>query len=87
MQDCAPPHIARQVTAQLRAHFGDELANSRPPRSMDLNRCDFWLWRFLTDHFYRGNIQTVLELKASITRHISSTDRETLRIIRTITRF
>ena len=50
-----------------------------PPRSPDLNPCDFWLWGFLKDYVYRRNIQTDLELKESILSHVSSIDRETLR--------
>ena len=34
MQDGAPPHIARQVTALLRAHFGG-FPTAWPPRSPD----------------------------------------------------
>ena len=47
MQDGPLPHIARQVTALLRAHFGDERVISRgfrialPLSSLDLNPCDF----------------------------------------------
>ena len=56
---------------------------------LDLNPCDFWLWGFLNDHVYRGNMQTIPELKASITRYVSSIDRETLRatVEHAITRF
>ena len=62
MKDGAPNHIARQETALLRAHVGDKRVISKdfpvawPPRSSDLNPCDFWLWGFLKDHVYRGNI-------------------------------
>ena len=95
MQDGVPHHIVRQVIALLRAHFGDEHVISRvfptawPPRSPNLNPCDFFLWGFLKDHAYRGNIQTVPELKESIPRHVSSNDRETLRgtVQHVITRF
>ena len=54
-----------------------------------LNSCDFWLWGFLKDHIYRGNIQTVPELKASIKRRVSSNDRETViaTVVHAITRF
>ena len=60
-----------------------------PPRSLDLNPCDFRLWGFLKDHAYRGNIQIVLELKESKPRHVSSIDRENLRatVEHAITRF
>ena len=95
MQDGAPPHIERQVIALFRAHFGDERVISRgfrttlPPHSLDLNLCDFQLWRFLKDHAYRRNIETVPEFKESITRYVSSIDRETIPITveHTITRF
>ena len=82
MQDGAPSHIARQVTALLRAHFRDGHVISRgfpaawPPRSPDLNPCDFWLWGFLKDHVYRRNNQTAPELKAIITFHVSSVYRD-----------
>lgn len=95
MQDGAPPHIARPVTALLRDHFGDDRIISRsfpttwPPRSPDLNPCDFWLWGFLKDRVYGRSIRTVADLKASITRHVAAIDRETLRatIEHAITRF
>ena len=63
MQDGASPHIARQMTALLRAHFGDERVISRGfrialfSRSPDLNIWDFWLWDFFktmaTEETYR----------------------------------
>ncbi|GBN19082.1 hypothetical protein AVEN_23803-1 [Araneus ventricosus] len=45
--DGASPHIARPVQALLHAHFGNDRVISRsfpiawPPRSPDLNPCDF----------------------------------------------
>ncbi|GBN90917.1 hypothetical protein AVEN_239312-1, partial [Araneus ventricosus] len=51
MQDGAPPHIAATVKQLLNLHFGNGRIISRhfltawPPRSPDLNPCDFWLWR------------------------------------------
>ncbi|GBN37205.1 hypothetical protein AVEN_110884-1 [Araneus ventricosus] len=78
MQVGAPPHIARAVQALLLDHFVDDRVISRifpiawPPRSLDLNPCDFWLWRFLKDCAYGGNIRTLPELKASIPRHVST---------------
>ena len=53
MQDGAQPHIARQVIALLRAHFGDERSilksfpTAWPFHFMDINFFDFWLWGFL----------------------------------------
>ncbi|GFX99874.1 uncharacterized protein TNCV_259111 [Trichonephila clavipes] len=53
MQDGAPPHITRCVKDVLKHHFTEERVISRqfrhlwPPRSPDLNPCDFWLWGHL----------------------------------------
>ncbi|GFW33252.1 uncharacterized protein TNCV_2859301 [Trichonephila clavipes] len=53
MQDGAPPHITRCVKDVLKHHFIEERVISRqirhlwPPRSPDLNPCDFWLWGHL----------------------------------------
>ncbi|GFT82384.1 uncharacterized protein TNCV_2388811 [Trichonephila clavipes] len=50
MQDGAPPHIRICVQQSLRQHFTNDRVISRafptawPPRSPDLNPCDFWLW-------------------------------------------
>ena len=50
---------------------------------------DFWQREFLKDHVNREIIQTVSEFKERITRHVSSTDRESLRatVEHAITRF
>ncbi|GBM40407.1 hypothetical protein AVEN_122627-1 [Araneus ventricosus] len=85
MQDGTPPHIAQQVQELLRSHFEDDRVISRSSptvwlsRSPDLNPRDFWLWGFLKDRVYEGNIRTLPELKASLTCHVSAIDRETLR--------
>ncbi|GFW36722.1 uncharacterized protein TNCV_1220541 [Trichonephila clavipes] len=53
MQDGAPPHITCCVKDVLKHHFTEERVISRqfhhlwPPRSPDLNPCDFWLWGHL----------------------------------------
>ena len=54
-----------------------------------LNPCDFWLWGFLKDYVYRGKIQTLPEMKASILHRVSSIDLEILRatVEQAITRF
>ncbi|GFW47112.1 uncharacterized protein TNCV_55651 [Trichonephila clavipes] len=49
MQDGAPSHIIRCVKQVLRCHFSDDRIIRQhfhtpwPPRSPDLNPCDFWL--------------------------------------------
>ena len=72
------------MTALLRAHFREIVISrvfptARLSRSSNLNPCDLWLWIFLKDRVYRGNIQTIPELKARITRHVTSIATETLR--------
>ena len=47
-QDGARPHTATTVQTWLREKFGDKFIdkNSWPPRSTDLNPCDFFLWGY-----------------------------------------
>ena len=40
-----------------------------PPCSPDLTPCDFWLWGYLKDKVYRGNIRNLAELKNQILLH------------------
>ncbi|GFV50640.1 transposable element Tcb2 transposase [Trichonephila clavipes] len=74
-QDGAPPHITKPVKKLLHDTFGVDRVISRgfenvwPPRSPDLNPCDFYLWRHLKDMVYRERYASVAELKSSITRH------------------
>ncbi|GFV37059.1 uncharacterized protein TNCV_2382061 [Trichonephila clavipes] len=50
IQDGAPPHIGLYMQQFLWQHFTNDRVISRafpiawPPRSSDLNPCDFWLW-------------------------------------------
>ncbi|GBM06734.1 hypothetical protein AVEN_62983-1 [Araneus ventricosus] len=73
MQDSAPPHIATPVKQLLNLHFGNDRIISRhfptawPPRSSDLDCCDFWLWDYLKDVVYGGPISNLAELKNRIT--------------------
>lgn len=72
MQDGAPPHIGRQVKEFLMNQFSETRVISRhfdipwPPRSPDLNPCDFWLWGALKDTVYQQNPTTIDELKMRI---------------------
>jgi len=72
MQDGAPPHVGTQVKDFLHTHFTEERIISRhfknawPPRSPDLNPCDFWLWGALKEEIYSTNPSTMDELKLRI---------------------
>ncbi|KFM74594.1 hypothetical protein X975_20604, partial [Stegodyphus mimosarum] len=87
MQDGAPPHIATLVKQLLISHFGDDRIISRhfptawPPRSPDLNPCDFWLWGYLKNVVYSGRIANLADLKTSIMHHIHSISTDTLRSV------
>ncbi|GFU72870.1 uncharacterized protein TNCV_4909991 [Trichonephila clavipes] len=85
MQDGAPPHIGLCVQQFLRQHFTNDRVISRafptawPPRSPDLNPCDFWLWGYLKNLVYRGCLITLADLKDSITLHVRSISVDQLR--------
>lgn len=84
MQDGAPPHIAKEVKKLLRDTFGADRLISRgfdnawPPRSPDLNPCDFYLWGHLKDMVYRERHASVADLKSSIKRHVRCVTPEIL---------
>lgn len=81
MQDGATPHTGRQVKDLLRANIGEnwvipgDFQDAWPPCSPDLNPCDFWLWGFLKDRVNGGGIKILLELNASIMRHVAELPR------------
>ena len=60
-QDGTPPHRARLVKQWLNTHFQNRWigiggAMTWPPRSPDLNPCDFYLWGHLKQLVYAVNI-------------------------------
>ena len=75
MQNGASLQTAR-LKQLLRHHFGDERIISTqfptvwPPKSPDLNPCDFWLWEYLKSMVYRDPIPSLFDLKESIERHV-----------------
>jgi hypothetical protein len=71
MQDNAAAH-----TAEV---FGDQVIDQWPPRSPDLNPCDFYLWGMLKGKVYVNNPHTAEELKENIRRVISIIYQEELR--------
>ncbi|GFT94885.1 uncharacterized protein TNCV_1471921 [Trichonephila clavipes] len=85
MQDGAPPHSTRCVKHVLKHHFTEERVISRhfrhlwPPRSPDLNPCDFWPWSHLKQLVSCEEPKTLPDLKDSISRHVLSISQNTLR--------
>ncbi|UYV65386.1 hypothetical protein LAZ67_3004168 [Cordylochernes scorpioides] len=78
MQDGEPPHISRGGKQLLKDTFGEDRVISRhfihqwPSRSPDLTPCDFWIWGYIKSRVYRCRPTTLVMLKASIRRHVSS---------------
>ncbi|GFW59013.1 uncharacterized protein TNCV_2831191 [Trichonephila clavipes] len=84
MQDGAPPHITRCVKDVLKHRFIEERVISRqirhmwPPRSPDLNPCDFWLWGHLKQLVSCDHPRNLPDLKDSIS-HVLNISQNTLR--------
>ncbi|UYV60740.1 hypothetical protein LAZ67_1002080 [Cordylochernes scorpioides] len=84
MQDGGPPHISRGAKQLLKDTFGEDRVISRhfihqwPSRSPDLTPCDFWLWGYIKSRVYRCRPTTLVMLKASIRRHVSSISSDIL---------
>ncbi|GFU11159.1 transposable element tc3 transposase [Trichonephila clavipes] len=85
LQDGAPPHIISCVKDVLKHHFTEGRVISRPfrhlwpPRSPDLNPCDFWLWGDLRQLVSCDQPRTLPDLKDSISRHVLNMSENTLR--------
>jgi len=69
-QDGATPHTAIAVQTWLTSKFGDKFVEKKmwPPRSPDLNPCDYYLWGHLKKTAYNPLPKTLEELKANIVR-------------------
>jgi hypothetical protein len=71
-QDGAPPHRKKEVQEWLESKFGDRFlkSNQWPPRSPDLNPCDFSLWGTLKSKVYNPKPENIDQLKENIIREI-----------------
>ncbi len=67
--------------AVLKTFFNERLiaARLRPPRSLDLNECAFFLWVYLKDWVYSLEQLTLDNLKHNSTREIRQISREMLK--------
>ena len=61
--------------------FGEKFMdkNRWPPRSPDLNPCDFYLWGYLKARVYNPLPTTLDELKSNIKREIKNISKEELK--------
>ncbi|KAF0711882.1 DUF4817 domain-containing protein [Aphis craccivora] len=76
-QDGATAHTARCSRAVLQKMFPGRLISLRenitwPPRSSDLNPCDYFLWRYLKAEVFKHRPRTIEELKEAIRQEISA---------------
>jgi len=71
-QDGATPHTAMAVQTWLGERFGKKFIDKNlwPPRSPDLNPCDFFLWGHLKQVVYNPLPKTLDDLKANLEREI-----------------
>lgn len=67
-QDGAPAHKAKSVQAWLKSKFQDRFIDKDlwPPRSPDLNPCDYFLWGYLKDKVYAKQFDSIEALKEEI---------------------
>ncbi|GBM90321.1 hypothetical protein AVEN_116311-1 [Araneus ventricosus] len=83
----SPPLLATPVKQLLNLHFVNDRIISRhfttawPPRSPDMNPCDFWLLGYLKDVVYGNPTANLAELKNRITQHIPNITIEALRSV------
>ena len=82
-QDGAPPHAATEVQNWLRSKFEERFIGKLqwPPRSPDLNICDFFLWGYLKARVYNPIPKTKEELKENIRREIKNIDKSILKSV------
>lgn len=73
-QDGAAAHTSNIVQAWCHSKFGVKFLNKEmwPPRSPDLNPCDYFLWGYLKSVVYNPLPKTLDDLKANIEREIKN---------------
>lgn len=81
MQDSTMAHTADFSMAVLEEVFGERLITCGlwPPRSPDLNPCDYYLWGTLKDRVYVNSPHSLQELKENIQREIADVSSAELR--------
>ena len=71
-QDGATPHTAISVQSWMKSKFGQKFITKEmwPPRSPDLNPCDFFLWGYLKSKVYNPLPKTLDDLKGNIEKEV-----------------
>ena len=72
--------MANSVQEYLKAKFNAKFIEKTqgPPRSPDLNPCDYFLWGYLKSKVSRSLPKTLDDLKANITREIKNINTSVL---------
>jgi hypothetical protein len=80
-QDGASPHTSKKAQNYLRSKFGEKFIDKKkwPPRSPDLNPCDYFLWGYLKSRIYNPLSKDLDDLKANIQREIKNISTDTLK--------
>ena len=80
-QDGAGSHRSDIVQNWGKDKFGKKFINKYmwPPRSPDLNPCDFFLWRYLKDKVYSPLPKTLDDLKKNLEREIKKINKNILK--------
>ena len=77
-QDGATPHTTNIVQNWLSEKFSTKLVDKKmwPPRSSDMNPCDYFLWGYLKSVVYNPLSKTLDDLKTNITREIKKSQKK-----------
>ena len=80
-QDSERPHTTRAVQTQMKEIFCRKfIAKEKwPPRSPDLNPCDFFLQGYLKQRMYFPIPNTIEDLKANIERELKAIPKDMLK--------
>jgi hypothetical protein len=81
--DDATPHTADIVQKWLSEKFSKRFIDKKkwPPRSPDLNPCDYYLWGYLKSVVYNPLPNTLDDSKANIENEIKKISKETLKYV------
>lgn len=74
MQESAKAHTANNSLVALDQIFSERIISRRiwPPRSPDLNPCDFCLWDTVKEKMYMNNPHSLEKLQENIRHEIST---------------
>ena len=84
MQDGAPAHTSRMAMECLEEKFPGRLISNKsdfvwPPRSPDLNPCDFFLWGYMKEEIHRAQPASTTEVKQLIREFMLGLTEDLLR--------